>query len=138
MGSSTALSGASGAQSAALRSLMAVACVLEGYRYRFASEVQLHAGIAQALTTHGVAYEHERRASSACRYDFWLPDLRLVIEAKINGSLPVALRQVDRYVQLEDCECVLIAATKQWAAATPRYELRGKPIQLVRLLPQAF
>ena len=115
-----------------------IARALAQYRYRFASETQLHAGIAQALEAQGFAYEHELRASPTCRYDFWLPEPRLVIEAKIDGSLPAALRQVDRYVQIEDCQGVIIAATKQWARGADAYELRGKPVRVVRLRPQAF
>jgi len=115
-----------------------VTATLTRYRYRFASEEQLHTGIAQALTAAGIAFEHERRASPACRYDFWLPAGSIVIEAKIDGSLPQALRQVDRYVQLEDCAAVLIAATRRWAASGAQYVLHGKPVHVVRLHPQAF
>jgi hypothetical protein len=113
-------------------------CALERYRYRFNGEVQLHAGIAQALSAEGIAFEHEKRPSASCRYDFWCPEGSIVIEAKIHGSYAAALRQVERYLQLPDCLAVIIAATKVWAADAKPQELHGKPVLFARLRAQVF
>jgi hypothetical protein len=115
-----------------------VIIALERYGFRFASEVQLHAGIAQALTLEGFAFEQERRSTPACRYDFYLPDGSIVIEVKVAGSYAAALRQVERYLQLPDCAGVIIASTKAWAASAKPQMLHGKPIRLARLRPKVF
>jgi hypothetical protein len=111
---------------------------LEGYHYRFATEMQLHAGLAQALTREGIRFEQEKRASPGCRYDFWCPETSLVIEAKIHGSYAAALRQAERYVREPDCAGVIIAATPRWAARATAQLLNGKPVVVARLRPRAF
>lgn len=117
-----------------------VISALARFRYRFASEVQLHAGIAQALEDASVVYSREFEPSgSACRFDFWCPKSRIVIEAKVDNSMPAAARQVERYVQLEQCAAVVIAAAKSWAdSCRKEFELNGKPVRIVRILSQAF
>lgn len=111
---------------------------LEGYGYRFASELQLHSGIAQALTLEGFAFEQERRPSPACRYDFYLPEGSIVIEVKVHGSYAAALRQVERYLQLPDCHGAIIASTKAWASTATPQVLHGKPVCLARLRAKVF
>jgi hypothetical protein len=118
--------------------LARAAHLLERYRYRFTSEAQLHAGIAQVLLSEGLAFEHEKRASATCRYDFWLPTSGIVIEAKIHGSYAQALRQVERYLQLADCTGVIIASSKAWAKTASREVLHGKPILLAQLRSKVF
>lgn len=111
--------------------------ILSGYRFRTASEAQLHAGIAAALTAAGIGFEHEKVLASGGRLDFFLPDSALAIEVKIGGSLAEALLQVNRYLKAPEVAGVLVAATRTWA----RGELpcvQGKPVQLLRLTVQAF
>lgn len=116
----------------------AVVQVLGSYRYRFSSEKQLHEGISQALERSHIGFIHEHKASESCRFDFWIPDSGVVIEAKIDGSFATAIRQAHRYLEIPECKAVIIAATKQWATISLPVELRGKPIEFVRLMPQAF
>jgi hypothetical protein len=115
-----------------------VILALERYSYRFSSELKLHAGIAQALTLEGFAFEQERRPTPACRYDFYLPEGSIVIEAKVHGSYAAALRQVERYLQLPDCNGAIIASTKAWASTATAQMLHGKPMRLARLRPKVF
>lgn len=118
--------------------LRAVTGALSRWSYRFATEVQLHAGIAQALEHASIGFRREVRADRASRFDF-LCDGGIVIEAKIDDTMPSAVRQVERYVQLEQCQAVVIAAAKPWADSCRKaFELNGKPVRIVRIRSQAF
>jgi len=119
--------------------LRRVCVALTSFNYRFADEYQLQAGIAIALDAHGIVYTREYEPSTKHRFDFWCPTSRIVIEVKVDGSLPAAMRQIAEYMQYEQCQAVVIAATKQWAS-TPRdrFDIAGKPVRVVRLQQQAF
>lgn len=115
-----------------------IAGPLASHAYVFSDEAALHEGIAKVLDRHGFVYEREKRAGRADRFDF-LIDGRIVIEAKVDGSLPAALRQVDRYLQHEDIDGAVIASANQWARCNPsRTELRGKPVAIVHLRRVSF
>ena len=118
--------------------LTALVQVLERYRYRFSDELQIQAGIAQALEADAILFEREKIPCPTCRFDFWCPEPLLVIEAKVHGSYASALRQVERYVQLPECRGVVIASSRPWANTATSQVLHGKPVVLARLRRQVF
>jgi hypothetical protein len=112
--------------------------LLSGFRYRYGSEVQLHAVMADVLAGAGYQFEREYRLDSSNRADFWLAGI--VIEVKVDGPLASALRQVERYIGLPQVNAVLLASTERWAAAPllarPAWE--GKAFNMIRLTRQAL
>lgn len=117
-----------------------VAAKLASYRYMFASEVQLHEGMAAVLTQHGISHEREKALDSRNRVDFWLTDFAMVIEVKVDGSLGEAARQIGRYCALEIVQGVLLASTKLWARQPikARPTLSGKAFHMVHLQRQSL
>ena len=101
------------------------------YRYRLSSEKHVQDGIAQVLEQHGYRAEREKIAG-ADRFDFYLPTERIVIEVKVDGSLPEALRQAERYCAQADVDAVVIASTKRWRTVAP-LEFRGAAVVVVPL-----
>lgn len=118
--------------------------LLSAYNYRYGSEVQLHERLEQVLAAAGVEFRREFILDKQNRADFFLPaadsERGIVIEVKVDGSAAEALRQVDRYIQLDRVAGVLLASTKLWAASElpSRPEWSGKPFGLVRLQRQAL
>lgn len=112
--------------------------ILSAYAYRFGSEVQLHERLAQVLGDAGVSYVREKVLDARNRADFWLDGI--VIEVKIDGSLPEALAQVGRYINLPDVHGVLLASTKHWAAQPlrDRPKWHGKPFAMAYIRRQAL
>lgn len=113
---------------------------LTSFAYRYATEVDLHERMAHVLQHGGYTFERERILSKENRADFFLPDSRIAIEVKVAGTLSEALRQVDRYVHLDDVAGVLLASTQRWAdVETPdRLSWQEKPFHLVRLRRQTL
>lgn len=115
-----------------------LAALLPRHAYRFDDEVGLHAAISELLDRTGVAYEHEVVAGPRDRFDF-LCKGQVVIEAKIRGSLHVALRQCARYAARPDVSGVLLATTRFWGREMGTgVVLHRTPVRVVRLGGQAF
>lgn len=117
--------------------LRSIVETLPRYRYRFADEAQLQAGIADVLAQAGIPFEREHVAGPRDRFDFLIPD-GIVIEAKTQGSLSQALSQVRRYAARPDVQAVVLVACRFWATVVPVTELHGKPIRVVRLKGDSF
>ena len=113
---------------------------LAAFAYRYNSEVMLHDRLQDVLEQSGIAFERERILDKHNRTDFYLPDKRIALEVKVAGSLSEALRQVDRYVHLDDVAGVLLASTQRWAevAAQERLAWQDKPFHMVRLRRQTL
>lgn len=111
--------------------LRRIANTLPNYRYRFSDEKSLHEGIAKVLDEIGLSYQREHIASKTDRFDF-LIDGGIVIEAKVDGTWPSAIRQVDRYCVLEAVKAVVIVTSKRWGLRS-RAKLRGKPAMIVEV-----
>lgn len=103
--------------SEALVRLRALSTLLGGFNYRYGSEVQLHATLAQVLLEAGHEFVREFQLDQNNRADFWLPlgAGGIVIEVKVDGGIGEALRQVGRYAALERVDGVLLASTCRWA-----------------------
>lgn len=134
----TALTAADGVESMPLL-LRRVVETLPRFAYQFAHEASLHEGIAQVLTEAGVAFERERVAGPQDRFDFYLPP-GIVIEAKVKGSFPEALRQIDRYAARDDVLAVVLVSSRMWAKGQTVMPatLRGKPARIVYLRGASF
>ncbi|NWA11927.1 hypothetical protein [Pseudomonas gingeri] len=115
-----------------------LANLLGRYSYRFSSEVNLHARLATVFEAEGIEFERERIMDARNRADFWVDGI--VIEVKIDGSMPEALRQVDRYINLPDVQGVILAGTPRWAAEQLKEKptWQDKPFQMVRLARQSL
>ncbi len=105
---------------------------LPRFRYQMTDEAQLHAGIARVLADAGLPFEHEHVAGPQDRFDF-LVDPGIVIEVKVKGSLPEALRQVGRYIGRDDVAAVVLATTRPWGKSTGYRARNGKPLHLLHL-----
>ena len=112
--------------------------LLGSYSYRYGSEIQLHESLGQVLAAAGYEFERERILDKKNRADFWLGGI--VIEVKVDGSLAEALRQVDRYIGLDQVTGVILASTERWAeqALKARPAWKGKPFNMTRLRRQAL
>lgn len=116
--------------------------LLGGFAFRYSTEVQLHDRIARVLSDAGWQFERERRIDDKNRLDFLL-EAGIAIEVKVDGALSEAVRQVARYLALEEVRAVLLASTKPWADTELKAEIcklgwEGKPFGMVRLRRQAL
>ncbi len=110
---------------------------LPRFTYLFGAEAALHDGIAQVLRGAGVEFEREHVAGPKDRFDFLLPG-GIVIEAKVAGSMPEALRQCLRYVERTDVSAVVLVASRAWAKGSHTRSFSGKSIHIVHLRGAAF
>lgn len=110
---------------------------LPRFTYRFANEIELHKLLAQVLADAGVEFKREVVAGPKDRFDFLVPG-GIVIEAKVQGSMPEALRQCGRYAARADVSAVALVATRQWARGSSEYTSHGKPVRVVKISGAAF
>ena len=110
--------------------------LLVRYGYRFSSEADLQARMAEVLQSHGHECIREYRLDARNRVDLWLDGV--VIEVKVDGSMSHALHQVDRYINHPQVHGVILAGTPRWAAEsfTQRPVWLGKPFEMVKLTRQ--
>lgn len=116
--------------------LRRIVAELPTFAFRYRDEVQLHEGIAEALTTLNVAYVREHVASPRHRFDFLCNGI--VIEVKIHGSFTDALRQVDRYCELAEVKAIVLVTTRSWSVDENPLTLREKSVHVIRVGGQAF
>lgn len=117
-----------------------LAVLLNSFAFRYASEIQLHQGIASVLDAEGIAYAREVVLDANSRLDFLVEDA-VAIEVKVGGSLSLALGQVNRYCAHGRVGGVLLAATQGWARhPLPRASgaFHGKPVELAWLRRKAL
>lgn len=121
-------------------SMRHLAGLLGRYRYRFATEFDLHDGIAQVLLESGIAFRREHVFDPRNRADFFFEQTGIVVEVKIDGTLSAALRQVDRYCHLEPVNGVLLASSKLWAAQPlpAKPHMAGKSFSMIHVRRQSL
>lgn len=108
--------------------------MLPEHRYRLENEKTVQDGVAEVLTAIDVPFEREYSVG-ADRFDFLCAG-SIVIEVKVAGSLPEALRQADRYCAHEFVSAVVIANSRfgfRRGAVSQVDQLRGKPVHAVHL-----
>ncbi len=97
-----------------------------------ASELELQALIAAALTTDGFHYEREHRLSGGA-IDFYLPASRLGIEVKVDGSPSAVTQQLFRYAEDDSIEALLLVTTRATHLSLG-LALRGKRLDVVQVM----
>ncbi|MEF3081884.1 hypothetical protein V3391_06615 [Luteimonas sp. SMYT11W] len=107
--------------------------LLGSFRYRFASEIELHDCIAEVLTNARVDFEREYPLGPRDRLDFYLPATRVALEIKVAGSVDTARRQVERYLEHPDIDGAVLAASKAWARGQLPRQLAAKPFAIAFL-----
>lgn len=119
--------------------LRAARTALGRYAYRYSTEAQLHDQLALVLDGAGLVVEREVRLDSENRADLVLP-AGVVVEVKVDGTLQQALRQVGRYIKLDQVRGVLLVATPRWAATelAERPKWGGKPFGMICVRRQAL
>lgn len=114
-----------------------IAALLPRFSYRHGSEIQLHEGIEGVLLGAGIEFQREVVAGPADRFDFLCPP-GVVIECKVKGSMPEALRQIDRYAARPDVAAVVLVTTRFWGGGGVPAQLHGKPVHTVKVKGAAF
>jgi len=109
-----------------------LAVQLRTYGCVVSCESELHDAIAKMLDDIGVAYEREYRLDAHDRPDFWLPDNRVAIEAKVDGSSTEVARQLKRYASHDVVRDVILVTTRARHNAVPD-SLSGKPVHVVNV-----
>ncbi len=109
-----------------------VAETLASYRFNFQCEDDLQQEIASALESSGITFQREVLLSENDRVDFLVG--KLGIEVKIKGSSTALARQINRYVQSELVDSILVVTAKASLRQLPP-ELNGKLIKVLYLNP---
>lgn len=110
------------------RRMAALAALIRGHRYVYASEVELHGQLEQVLTAAGVPVSREVHLTSRDRIDFLVGDVG--IEVKVKGER-TPIRQLTRYAESSWVAGLLLVTTR--AAGVPS-TLLGKPVAVVSLM----
>lgn len=95
--------------------------VLRHTRFRWATEDELQRGLTQALAESGFQVEREVRLNARDRIDLLVG--RVGIEVKIDGPWRTVERQLDRYLECELLDAVVLVTAKamhQRIAPRPR------------------
>ena len=108
-----------------------IASTLDHHHFRFSNEYELHAGVAQVLTSMGLEFHKEVLLAPKNRIDFLVG--RIGIEIKIDMSLAGVTRQLWRYADSDQIEAIILVTTRHAHRALP-LEMKGKPIFVVYLL----
>lgn len=109
-----------------------VADLLPRFSYRISTEFAFQDGLEQVLRDSGVPYLREHVAGPADRFDF-LVHGRIVIEAKVKGSMSPALLQAQRYASRDDVDGVIVVTNRYWGAGGGSHIIKGKPILVVQV-----
>lgn len=117
-----------------LDTMAQVACALSRFRFGWATEADLQAGVALALEASEMQATREVRLGPAGRCDFFVPtedDRGVVVELKIQGSPADVLRQLHRYACVARVDGVVLVSTSLRLRAPE--QLAGKPVRVVHL-----
>lgn len=106
-----------------------VVAALSNRRYRYASEVALHAGLSEALTEAGIDHEREVQVAGG-RIDFLIGSLG--VEVKIKGSTEALGRQLARYAADPRIEALLVVTSRP-SHRQVRSIAIGVPIRVVTI-----
>lgn len=104
-----------------------LASILTSYRYHFADELELHAGLARALESAGVGFLREHRLDPFGRIDFLCGDIGL--EVKIQEPRAAVLRQLGGYARHASIASLVLVTTRFQLRSMPP-ELHGKPLSV--------
>ena len=101
--------------------------ILKSYRYSVGSEDTFQRGVEQALRAHGIVFFREYQLGSRYgRIDFYVPDGKVGIELKVNGSPSQVLRQLHRYAYCPDISALILLTARARLAFSPM-QINGRP-----------
>lgn len=109
----------------------AVVVALGRFRLSVTTEADLQASIAQALVQCGVAFVREHPLSRG-PVDFFLPESRIAIEAKVEGSPASVTKQVVDYLADDQVAGLVLVTAKRNLGRLPA-EVLGKPVAVLAL-----
>lgn len=109
--------------------LHTLAALLRTYRFPIARESDLQAALETLFTAENIGFTREHCLSKEDRPDFYLPDGRIAIEAKIHGGIPSVIKQCRRYAEHETVDGVLLV-TKRAVHRIAEKTLAGKPFEV--------
>jgi len=104
--------------------------LLRGYRYTAHNEAALQAGVERVLQEQGIGFEREKSLSPRDRIEFYLPEARVGIECKIDGSQIAVMRQLLRYAESDRIEELILLTSRNKHRSVPE-TLHGKPVHIV-------
>jgi hypothetical protein len=107
-----------------------VARYLAGFALRFGTEIQLQDDVATALEASIWKVGREWAITANDRIDFYLPEVKLGIECKIDGSRSFVSRQLIRYASKASVSGLILVSRRRGHALS-RDELVGKPFRFV-------
>lgn len=110
--------------------LAVVSFVLSGYDFRVSSESELQEAVLEALSDGGFLVWREHRLSERDRVDVFLPNVGLVLELKVKGSLTPVTRQLLRYAEHDEVRGILLVTTRRAQSGMPKW-LHGKPVMVL-------
>jgi len=111
--------------------LIRALAALEVARFRFSSEAELQAGIAQVLTVSGIPFEREARIGDRETIDFLLAG-EIGLEVKIAGAPAEIVRQLQSYAYTGRVAYLILATSRNRHARMPSV-LNGVPVDVVYL-----
>jgi hypothetical protein len=101
--------------------------LLASRRFRYDSELQLQDGIASVLAEAKVDFQREVELGRRDRIDFLVAP-RIGVEVKVKSGVSELTRQLHRYAQSSDIDCLmLVSSSLRLCHAIPR-ELNGKRV----------
>lgn len=101
---------------------------LRRYRYTYADETALQAGLAEALSLESLNAEREVRLSPRDRIDLLVG--RVGIEVKVAGTVDGVLRQLNRYAGSDRVGALVLVTTRATHLGMPMY-VGGKSLDVV-------
>lgn len=110
-----------------------VAGLLAQYSFCASSEAELQVAVEEALAT--VAFERECFLSPESRIEFFVPEAKVGVECKIDGSTTAVMRQLLRYAESPKIDGLVLLTTRNKHKSVPP-ALNGKAIRVI--LARAF
>lgn len=108
--------------------LAMAAAALRRYRYSYAHEDSLQAGLVEALGAEGLSATREVWLGQRDRLDIIVG--RVGIEVKVAGSVDSVLRQLQRYAASDQLDALLLFTTRATHLGLPT-TVGGKPLEVV-------
>lgn len=101
---------------------------LRSARFRFSSEDELQAGVAEVMAAAGVAFDREVAIGQRDRLDFLAGTA--AIEVKVDGGRNDLLRQLARYARHDGIQDLVVVTSRARHARLPDL-IGSKPIHVV-------
>src|SRR3972149_4590539 len=89
-----------------------VAAYLACFALRFGTESQLQADVETALDASDWYFVREHSLGKSGRIDFYLPDSKIGIECKVDGSPSPVARQLVRYAAEPSIAALVLVSSK--------------------------